>query len=158
MKNIFRKNKRKKINKLDEKMFYKKLFNFAYRDNFIPQMIGISKKIGRDKLVEILTETSPKACSQENVMRNFNLEYDDVFWSNVIKQEIIKSSEDLLEIKITECLWAKVFKDANATDIGYAALCNVDFATAQAKGQKLVRTKTLMQGDDCCNHCWTTIK
>jgi hypothetical protein len=61
-----------------------------------------------------------------------------------------------VEIKITECLWAKTFRAANAADIGYATICYSDFAGAVAFNPKmrLVRTKTLMQGHDCCNHRW----
>jgi len=57
---------------------------------------------------------------------------------------------------ITECLWAKVFKDMNAADLGYVLKCSHDFAMARAMHPKLglKRTKTLMQGDDCCNHVY----
>jgi hypothetical protein len=43
-----------------------------------------------------------------------------------------------------------------AVDIGYAVICHPDFASAEGYSTKLrlVRTKTLMQGHDCCNHRW----
>lgn len=46
------------------------------------------------------------------------------------------------------------FKDPS---IGYSAHCFSDFAGASAFNPKLklVRTKTLMRGHDCCNHRWT---
>ncbi|MHA2432861.1 MAG: L-2-amino-thiazoline-4-carboxylic acid hydrolase [Candidatus Thorarchaeota archaeon] len=56
----------------------------------------------------------------------------------------------------TECLNAKVFRDMDAADLGYIMLCNIDFAMTSAFHQKLrlERTKTLMEGDECCNfHC-----
>ena len=40
--------------------------------------------------------------------------------------------------------------------VGYASICHPDFAMTEGYNpkMKLLRTKTLMQGDDCCNHCW----
>ncbi len=71
--------------------------------------------------------------------------------------EVIEKSDEVYEMKVTECLWAKTFRDKNAADIGYATVCHGDFteATAYHPKLKLKRTKTLMQGHDCCNHRWT---
>jgi hypothetical protein len=80
----------------------------------------------------------------------------DRFWQHVVTYEIVEDTEKAIEAKGTECLWAKTFREANASDIGYAAICYPDYASAQAFNPKLklIRTKTLMQGDDCCNHRW----
>ena len=58
-----------------------------------------------------------------------------------------------VEARITECLWAKTFCEANAGDIGYACLCHAEAAALHAFNPriKLTFTKTLMQGHDCCN-------
>lgn len=55
--------------------------------------------------------------------------------------------------KITECLFAKTFRSSGAADIGNAYESYYDFPAAQAYNPKLklIRTKTLMVGDDCCN-------
>lgn len=57
---------------------------------------------------------------------------------------------------MTECLWAATFRAAGAEDIGYATICHPDFATTTAFNprMRMIRTKTLMQGHDCCNHRW----
>jgi hypothetical protein len=57
-------------------------------------------------------------------------------------------------MKVTECLWAKTFREADAADIGYRCICRADYVTAKAFNPKLelVRDKTLMQGHACCNH------
>jgi hypothetical protein len=51
------------------------------------------------------------------------------------------------------CLWADVFKDLDATDLGKIMLCDTDFPSTKAFNPRLrlERTKTIMQGDDCCN-------
>jgi len=42
----------------------------------------------------------------------------------------------------------------DAGEIGYATVCYADYAYTKAISPsiKLIRTKTLMQGDDCWNH------
>jgi hypothetical protein len=80
------------------------------------------------------------------------------FWEHVVTRVITEDTESSFEKKITECLFAKTFREAGAADIGYAYCCYYDFPAAQAYNPKLklIRTKTLMAGDDCCNprHIW----
>jgi hypothetical protein len=69
--------------------------------------------------------------------------------------EIVEDTEKVFELKVTECLWATVFKSAGLEgEIGHAAVCNMDYAWPRAFNPdfKMERSKTLMQGDDCCNH------
>jgi len=59
-------------------------------------------------------------------------------------------------MKVTECIWSQTFREANAGDIGFISICYADEAIAEAFDQrlKLIRTKTLMKGDDCCHFRW----
>jgi hypothetical protein len=68
----------------------------------------------------------------------------------------VKQIDDEFEIKFTECLWAKTFREADAGDIGYAGCCYQDYAMTKAFNPKmeLIREKTLMQGADCCHFKW----
>ena len=68
----------------------------------------------------------------------------------------MEDTKTAFEVKVTECIWAKTFHDLKAPDIGYAMVCHADFAIATAFNpkMKLIRSKTLMQGHDCCNHRW----
>lgn len=69
--------------------------------------------------------------------------------------ETIEDTDKVFELKVTECIWAKVFRDAGlGGEIGHAAVCNMDYSWPPAFNPdfKMERTKTLMQGDDCCNH------
>ena len=53
---------------------------------------------------------------------------------------------------MTECLFAKTFRENDAHKIGYAAICNTDFACIREFNPeiKLTRNKCLMNEDDCC--------
>jgi len=66
----------------------------------------------------------------------------------------LEETSNKLALHVTECLWAKVFKEMNATDLGYVLHCQPDFAYAEACHPriKMRRTKTLMQGDSYCDH------
>ena len=61
-----------------------------------------------------------------------------------------------LTLCTTECLRAKIFKEMNATDLGYLIFCNQDNKTAKDFHPKIKfsRTKTLMRRDNCCDHIY----
>lgn len=72
-----------------------------------------------------------------------------------LTHEIVTDTEDTFELRVTECVWAEVFRQAGMADeIGHAAVCNMDYAwpTAYNPAIRMERSKTLMQGHDCCNH------
>jgi fumarate reductase iron-sulfur subunit len=56
----------------------------------------------------------------------------------------------------TRCMWAEAFREFEAQDIGFWVLCNGDALMASSFNPKIKfsRTKTLMMGDDCCNHVY----
>jgi hypothetical protein len=56
-------------------------------------------------------------------------------------------------MRVSACLWAKTFRDAGASELGYASICFGDLALAKAFNPRMefTRDKTLMQGDDCCH-------
>jgi hypothetical protein len=135
-------------------MSYEEIFNFAFRDFFIPLIKTLSEGYEKEEFLELLKEVASRTLSQKEVIDKSSTNLNQVFWKHVIEREVIEENDKVLELKITKCLWEKVYREANATDLGYALVCHTDFATAEAANQKLIRTKTLMQGDDCCNHRW----
>jgi hypothetical protein len=69
--------------------------------------------------------------------------------------EVVEDEEGVLGLRVTECLWEGVFREAGlAGEIGHAAVCNMDYSWPAAFNPafRMERSKTLMQGDDCCNH------
>jgi len=55
--------------------------------------------------------------------------------------------------RFTRCMWAEVFAELEALDIGFW-LCEGDSPMSSAFNPAIgfQRTKTLMEGDDCCDH------
>jgi hypothetical protein len=71
--------------------------------------------------------------------------------------EKLEESESLHAYRFTHCLWADLFRELGASDIGIW-ICQGDGPTAAAFNPtiKFLRTKTLMEGDDCCDHVYYT--
>ena len=152
----------------DSGMSFKEVYEFAYKEGFIPVMQNLADELGKENFIEMLKRASSKSAAQyarnmaQNLPRNdlaaftAHLRKTNHFWKHVLTFDIVEDTDKAFEMKIAECLWAKIFREAKASDIGYAAICHPDYAMAQAFNPKMrmVRTKTLMQGHDYCNHRW----
>jgi len=146
-------------------MSFEQVFRFGFRP-FVGILRVLSTKPGYEKLLEVLPEVSSQLFAtnirnrktQDRSLQSYTeyLKKPDHFWKNAITAEIVEDTPTAFGVKVTECLWAKTFREVNAADIGYACICHPDFATATAFNpkMKMERTKTLMQGHDCCNHRW----
>jgi hypothetical protein len=69
--------------------------------------------------------------------------------------DVVQDTGKVFELNVSECVWEVVFREAGlAGEIGHAAVCNMDYSWPPAfnSGFRMERTKTLMQGHDCCNH------
>ncbi len=146
-------------------MSYEELFQFAYAYDFIPAMKGLGAEMGRAKLVEMLDRAySAVAVERVREMLKKNPKNDLATWTadlrheiplykNALTMKIVEDTPTAVEARITECLWAKTFCEADAADIGYACLCHPESAAVPAFNPKikLTFTKNLMQGHDCCN-------
>jgi hypothetical protein len=146
-------------------MSYEELFQFAYVYGFIPSMKAMGAEVGREKLVEMLTRASSTAAVEqvrERLKKNpkndlatytADLRNPIPLFKHAITFKLVEDTPTAFEARITECLWAKTFREADAADIGYACLCHTDVAATPAFNpkMKLILTTTLMQGNDCCN-------
>jgi hypothetical protein len=145
-------------------MTIQQVYNFAFRENYIPVMKNLMKQIGKENFLEMLKKSSEMQYESDENAYFKNKERTLKTWSDFSKKlmkdwdnrltgEILTDTENVWEIKYTECLYAKTFREAEAADIGYAALCYGDYPwTKQFNPKlKLIREKNLMQGDDCCH-------
>ena len=76
-----------------------------------------------------------------------------LFSDAVHEYEVIRKGPDALEVRVTRCAHADVFRSLNATDIGMKMICEGDYAVAEGfnPGIRFSRPKTIMAGDDCCH-------
>lgn len=150
----------------DSGMSYKEVHELAFRRLLIPILQNLSSSIGKSEFIGMLMKANSEISTHrgenwakrvpENDLATFtaNLKNPSRLWEHTCTYEILEFTEKVVELKYTECICATIFREAKASDIGYAAICHGDFAVAQGFNPKikLTRTKTLMQGDDCCNH------
>ncbi|MEN6350201.1 MAG: L-2-amino-thiazoline-4-carboxylic acid hydrolase [Syntrophomonas sp.] len=59
-------------------------------------------------------------------------------------------NENTFEIDITECAMLKLAKDFDVLGM-YPAICRMDYLFSHYMGNGFERTKTLGDGDECCN-------
>lgn len=124
----------------------------------------LEKDLGKQRLLELLKKASyaenvalgKRLSSRIDSMRTFAGPFRDENSGvgRTIVREIIEDSDTAFEMKVTECLTETIFRKADAVDLGYACVCHADFGLPEGMDLdfKLIRTKTLMQGHDCCNH------
>jgi len=150
----------------DSEMSFAEVFKFTYQDGLVPLMEQMARQVGREKLIEMLKQAASDAAAERMQKRAEELQprtpavfvsplkNPQRFTRHALTLEVVEETEKAAELSVTECLWAKTFREAHAADIGYAVSCHPDYASARAfnPSMKMIRTKTLMQGHDCCNH------
>ena len=161
---------KQKTHKSQEKMdiTYEEFFNpppsIPHR-GLVRLVRELEQTIGKEKAHEIVVRTAEKL-AVEGIKKGIEEEpvnsFEDFIRgrssrgpisSHATSEELLEATSNTLVFNMTECLWAKTWKELNASDIGYLWNCKPDFAVVQAihPRLKLKRTKTLMQGDDCCD-------
>ena len=145
---------------------YKKLFDYRYKSNFIPLLKAMADDVGRACLLDMVRRASARnnrelgervaKMRKKHDLRTFAEPFRnprDVFkHANIY--DIIEDTDEVFEMRVTECLTATVFLEADAADLGYAAVCHADFALPKGFNPEitLIRDKTLMEGHAYCNH------
>jgi hypothetical protein len=146
----------------DAGMSYNDIFKMSVGRLYIPTIRAVAAEMGMDKLQKLLLEDMKKQVADQvkNMpSRDFSaftqfFKNMNPFTANTLTFEIVQDTEKVFEMRFSECLWAKTFKEANAADIGFKFICSGDYVTAETFNPniQLIRDKTLMQGHDCCNH------
>ena len=109
----------------------------------------------RDRyVVEITKKERGPVKSFEDFKASEKAENASPYFAHTLTLTYAEETSNKLTLHVTECLWAQVFREMKATDLGYVLHCQPDFAYAEACHPriKMRRTKTLMQGDSYCNH------
>jgi L-2-amino-thiazoline-4-carboxylic acid hydrolase len=149
----------------DSNMTFQEVFDFAY-GSLVPVLQGLAQELGKECFLEALknvaSESALKAAKDSarqlpcNDFAAFNASMREPshFGKHILTLEIVEDTPQAVQVQVTECLWAKTFREMGAAEIGYALICYRDYADCQGFNPKinLTRSKTLMQGDDYCNH------
>ncbi len=142
---------------------WEEMFRFAYQKDLIPILRELGAQLGREEFVGMLRRAvdevvRKKTAGRAPAVRDLvsfasNMKNMPPLMQHALEAEIVEQSPEAFEYRVKKCLWAKVFRDGDVADIGYAMVCYPDYAVARGLNPKLrlIRTKTLMQGDDGCS-------
>jgi hypothetical protein len=150
--------------KYPRELTFRQVFGARYRGS-ISLAKALEEELGREKAIEFLKRDtrqrwldygkSQAEKTDDHSLRQYTEQFRNVDnYRNTLVMEIVEDTEDAFELKITECLWASTFRDADAGEIGFAMVCYGDYAWAEGFDPRieLVRDKTLMEGAPICNH------
>ncbi|MFC2099666.1 L-2-amino-thiazoline-4-carboxylic acid hydrolase, partial [Candidatus Bipolaricaulota bacterium] len=141
------------------------VFDFAY-EKTIPVLKGLADELGEERFLEAVKKVASECALKAGQETARKLPCNDLaaftgageepsrFAEHVLTRETVEDTPQAFELRVTECLWAKTFREMGAADLGYLLLCHTDYADCRGFNPKitLTRSKTLMQGDDCCDH------
>jgi hypothetical protein len=91
----------------------------------------------------------------DTTFKTFTAQFRPPNYANSLTLEVVEDTENAFGLRVTECVWAAVFREAGlGGDVGHAAVCNMDYYWPPAFNPKfrMERDHTLMQGHDYCNH------
>jgi hypothetical protein len=145
-------------------MSFQEVFGFAFQ-KFIPVLQGLAKEFGEDHFLQVLKKVASECALKAGQDAARQLSSNDLaafkaagepghFGKHVFTLEMVEDTPQAFEVRVTECLYAKTFREMGAAELGYSLICHRDYADCQGFNPKITmtRSKTLMQGDDCCNH------
>jgi len=150
----------------DSRMTAEGVFKFSY-GNLVSVLKSMEKDIGKEKLLQLLEKASAANYTQmvtalakeypSRDLKSFVKMMDAMMASEPIFQkafayEVTEFTDKVYEAKYTLCLPAKVLREMNAADIGYALECSSSDAMVKAFNPKMTASflKNIMKGDSVC--------
>ena len=112
-----------------------------------------------DVLAESVSERARNSLAAANLDRRDLKAVMEFLWNQMGANssfEVIVETPERLELCVTRCIYAEEMRRLGAFEIGSAAFCSYDEGFCQGLNPRIrfTRTKTLMSGDDCCNHTY----
>lgn len=143
---------------------YRQRFELEYGSHFIPYLKILEQEIGREKVIETLRKLALQEAEEyarhvvktkgKNDLSIFKEDYspDAPVFNEIMTIEVLENTETVYEIKISECLWAEVFRKAGLADYGHAVVCfgDVPFASCVNPQIDLELEGTIMEGKPFC--------
>ena len=150
-------------NPFPRELTYSQFFSMRYRE-FIDLAKALEKEMGKEKLIEFLKEKTKKEMfaygeeqakvAKDNSLSSYVEQFRGENYKDLLTMEVVIDTDTEFELKVSECIWASTFLKKEAGDIGFASVCYGDYWWPKGFNTKIQfeRDKTLMQGNDCCNH------
>jgi hypothetical protein len=135
-------------------------FSFGY---CIPTYQALGKEIGKEKFLDMLIKANGEVFSEmfasmteDRSMKSLASIFLNMMntspYDKAFQYEVVENTDKALEMKFTECLPARVCREMNAADIGYALECAPTDIIAKAFNpqMRVENPKNFMKGDSVC--------
>ena len=135
---------------------------------------GREKRIANDTAMVFMGRTMERLfgkASVDNLVRDRNAQTEAAWREKALREgerkpgdllclfnkdaheyEVLRNDEHCLEVKVTRCVHAEVFRSYNAAELGEKLICSGDHAVVAGYNPKMTLTRpaTCMTGD-CCH-------
>jgi len=141
------------------------VFKLSYGAS-IPVYQALAKKIGKEKLLTMLTEANAEVFSHmfaimakdysDRSMKSLASIFQNLLstspFDKAFEYEVAENTDRVYEMRVTQCIHATVCREMNAVDIGYALECAPSDAMVKSFNPKMraENPKNLMKGDNVC--------
>ncbi len=125
---------------------------------------GFAREIGYEKAIEIAKNVigedavasgkkSAQAYSGNTIAELSKIVKEVWAKDNALTLEMLKENETTLFFDVTHCEYAQMYEKMGIKDIGFFLSCNRDFSFMKGFNPQieLRRTKTIMEGAECCD-------
>jgi hypothetical protein len=158
----------KSLHKFDRQMnqplTHRQRFALEYASHFIPFLILLEQDIGHDAVIKYLHKLALQEAEEyaayvveskgKNDLTVFKEDYSPTTpgISEILTIEVLKDTDDVYAIEISECIWAEVFREAGVPEFGHAAVCSGDVPFAECVNPKISLNLegTIMEGKKSC--------
>lgn len=136
-----------------------------------PLIDEVEKEIGREKALEMLERVIREIAREQGAQYAKKIGANDL--CALLKQEEAWTANDALELSnillddgsvlqqtITKCAYVEMYRRLGLEALGYTLSCMRDesFYAGFNPKIKMMRSKTLMTGGDCCDFCFNLQK
>ncbi len=142
-----------------------KIFKLSI-DEKVTSLRLLEKEFGKEKIKEIVEILLREQVVNDwkglasSAGKNDLKTYIDILWNKYCKKDGLKWTEsqegNKTVMHCTYCPHYEKWKKLDATDWGFELMCKTDYYMIEGFNPdiKFERTKTLMQGDEYCNHTY----
>jgi hypothetical protein len=150
----------------DSGMTVEDVYKFSY-GYLIPTLVTMGRDLGKEKLLKLLEKASAE--NYARMIAGLAKDYPSRDMKSLVKMldalmasmpiyrkayayEVTELTEKVYEAKYTLCLPAKILREMNAADIGYALECSSSDPFVKAFNPRMRSTfiKNMMKGDSFC--------
>jgi len=131
------------------------------RNQFGEDVIEIARRarlaVHQERMRELSRQNPPKRPAEVFGHSAYSVSAAD---PGILEYDVLEDSESRFAVRIKRCCYADFYRGHGYPEIGYALHCSLDFGEAKVFWPEIIftRTKTLMQDDDHCNHCYELAK